>query len=209
MAITTYDELQDAVADFLDRDDLNNTITTFIELAEADFNRAIRHWRMEARSTGQQSAGDQYMQMPSDWLETRRFILTGNGTSVLSLSTLSAMAALRASNNDASGVPTHYAVTDGQFELYPTPSTDTEAEVVYIQKIPALTDDNESNWLLADSPDVYLYGTLMHSAPYLQEDERIAVWSSLYASGLERLSNASDASVMSGTGLTMSNRGLG
>ena len=53
MSITTYAELKSAIANWLLRDDLTSVIPDFIALAEADMNRAIRHWRMEKRSTAE------------------------------------------------------------------------------------------------------------------------------------------------------------
>ena len=50
MAITTYSELKDAVGDWLNRDDLTSVIPNFIALAEAQFNRTIRHRKMVTRS---------------------------------------------------------------------------------------------------------------------------------------------------------------
>ena len=83
--ITNYSNLQTTIADFLNRDDLTSVIPTFIQLAEAQMNRDIRHWRMEVRASGQQSAGDAYMQIPSDWMETIRFHITDGGTKPLDL----------------------------------------------------------------------------------------------------------------------------
>lgn len=42
--------------------------------------------------------------------------------------------------------------------------------------IPVLTDQAPANWLLTAHPDVYLYATLVESAPYLQDDERVVLW---------------------------------
>lgn len=38
----------------------------------------------------------------------------------------------------------------------------------------------DPNWLLTAHPDVYLYGTLVESAPYLKDDARVAVWEQRY-----------------------------
>jgi len=43
-----------------------------------------------------------------------------------------------------------------------------------------LSDAAPTNWLLTESPDIYLYATLVQSAPYLKEDERTGIWSSFY-----------------------------
>ena len=209
MAITNYTNLQTSIADFLNRDDLTSVIPTFIQLAEADMNRQVRHWKMESRSTGTQDAGDQYMQIPSDWLETIRLHLTGSGTSALTLTSRAAMADIRAKNEDISTVkPYYYTHADGQFELYPTPTEATDFELLYYQKIPDLAT-NSTNWLLTDAPDVYLYGALLHSAPYLAEDARVAVWAQMYSAAVSNVNRASEEAQYSGSGMKLKVRGLG
>ena len=128
MAINTFTTLKSAIADFLNRDDLTSAIENFIALSEAQINRDIRHWKMETRASGQQSASDEYSQVPANWMETIRFHITDNGTSPLELISRAAMADKRASNNDAIGTPTHYTHADGQFQFYPTPSAEVNTE---------------------------------------------------------------------------------
>jgi len=207
--ITNYSNLQTTIADFLDRDDLTSVIPTFIQLAEAQMNRDLRHWRMEVRASGQQSAGDAYMQIPADWLETIRFHITDGGTKPLDLISRKALEDKRAGNENMSGTPRYYTHADSQFELYPTPNEQTNTELLYFAKIPSLSASNTTNWLLEDAPDVYLYGALLHSAPYLSEDERVGVWAQLYGASVQRLNIMSDDARMSGSGLTLKIRGMG
>jgi len=209
MAITNYSTLQTAVADFLNRDDLTSVIPTFIQLAEAQLNRDIRHWKMESRVTGQQSGGDQYMQIPADWLETIRLHLTGSGTSAVTMASRATIADTRAKNeNTSTALPYMYCHADGQFELYPTPSDDTDFELLYYQQIPDLAT-NSTNWLLTEAPDVYLYGALLHSAPYLAEDARSATWAQMYGAAVQNVNRASEMARYSGSGMTMKIRGMG
>ena len=207
--ITNYSNLQTTIADFLNRDDLTAVIPTFIQLAEAQMNRDLRHWRMEVRASGQQSAGDAYMQIPSDWIETIRFHITDGGTSPLDLMSRKAIEDKRYGNENMSGTPRYYAHADSQFELFPTPNETTNTELLYFAKIPSLSDSNTTNWLLEDAPDVYLYGALLHSAPYLAEDERVGVWAQMYGASVQRLNDSSDDARMSGSGLTLKIRGMG
>jgi len=207
MALTNYTGLKASIADFLNRDDLTTVIPDFIALAESQINRDIRHWKMEARSSGQQSAADEYMQIPADWVETIRMHLTGTGTSTVNLISRDAMADKRQANNDDAGTPTYYTHADGQFQLYPTPSVDTDFELLYYQKIPSLIT-NTDNWLLLEAPDVYLYGSLLHSAPYLADDQRVAIWAQLYGAAVQRLNQVSEDAMFSGSGLTLKVRGL-
>ena len=210
MAITNYTNLQSTIADFLNRDDLSAVIPTFIQLAEAQVMREIRHWKMEARTSGQQTGGDEYMQIPNDWLETIRMHITDSGTSAITLTSRAAMADIRAKNENVSTVlPYLYCHADSQFELYPTPTDTTNIELLYYQKIPALSASNVTNWLLEDAPDVYLYGSLLHSAPYLAEDARVAVWAQMYSAAVQNVNNASEQARYSGSGMTLKVRGLG
>jgi len=208
MALNTYTALKTSIADFLNRDDLTAVIPDFITLAEAQINRDVRHWKMEARASGQQDAGDEYIQIPSDWLETIRLHITASGTSAVTLISRDSMADKRSSAEDVAGTPIYYTHADSQFQLYPTPSAETDFELLYYQKTTALSSSNADNWLLLDSPDVYLYGALLHSAPYLAEDERVAIWAQMYSAAVARLNEASELARYSGSGLKLKVRGL-
>lgn len=210
MAISNYSTLQTEIAGWLNRDDLTSVIPTFIQLAEANINRQVRHWKMEARTSGQQSAGDEYMQIPNDWLETIRLHVTDQGTSAITLTSRAAMADIRAKNENISTVtPYLYCHADSQFELYPTPADTLNVELLYYQKVPALSASNTTNWLLEEAPDVYLYGALVHSAPYLAEDARATVWGANYAAAVQTLNQASESARYSGSGMSLKLRGLG
>lgn len=202
---TTYAELQTEIADFLNRQDLTSVIPTFIDLAEAQINRDIRHWQMEDRQLA--TATEQYLTKPSDWVESIRLHVTGSGTSVVNLISRDEMADRRQQNENVAGTPMYYCHSGNTIELYPTPDESTELELLYYAKIPALSDGNTSNWLLADSPDIYLYGALAHTAGYLHEDARIGTWGQLYAAAVQRLNLSSEKARFSGSGLTMKIRG--
>lgn len=207
MALTNYTNLQTTIADTLNRDDLTSVIPTFVSLCEAQVNRDLRHWRMEVRTSGQQSAGDAYMQVPVDWVETLRFNVVGNGTSPINLIDSTTMAERRAVNNDQYGTPSAYTLEAGQFHLYPTPIADVDLELLYYAQVPDLAS-NATNWLLSTAPDVYLYGSLLHSAPYLQDDNRVGVWAQLYSAAVTRLNEASTSAKYSGVSLKSKVRGL-
>ena len=42
--------------------------------------------------------------------------------------------------------------------------------------MPALSDADPTNWVLSDYPNLYLYGSLLHSAPFLKDDMRLGMW---------------------------------
>lgn len=206
MALSSYTDLVDAVSVWLNKPDVEQTVPSLIALAENDINRRLRHWRMQKRSVA--LIDSQYATVPPDWLSSMRFYTTDSGTRPLDLISHADLLDRRADRRDVTGRPTHYAVTGGQFEFFPTPDGSYNAELVYFSRVPALTPAAPTNWLLTEAADVYLYGTLTHSAPFLGEDARLATWSTLYTSALTSLNAASDEARYSGVGLKLKIRGM-
>lgn len=204
MAITTYAELQTAIADFLNRDDLTAAIPTFIASAEATLNRDVRHWRMEQRSEAE--INDQYLTLPPDWLETIRITVLDTTPYALNLASRDELQDRRFDGSNVSGKPLYYAHIAGEIELYPTPDATYSIELLYNQKIEALSDSNTSNWLLADSPDVYLYAALIEAAVYLRDDQRVATFTQMYQSKVVGLNTTSKRATVSGSGLKLNIR---
>jgi hypothetical protein len=206
MSISTYAELKAAVADFLNRDDLDSAVDSFIALAEADMGRAIRHWRMEGRSTAE--IDTQYSAIPADFMEVIRFYITSNDTQPLELISQNELLDRKRANLNTSGTPKFYAITAGEIEVYPVPDGTYDAELYYYKRIDALSDSNTTNWLLTYFPDAYLYGALIHSAPYLKDDARIQVWVGLYQNAIASINAESDKTKFGGSGLRIKVRGL-
>ena len=201
MAITTYTELKTAIADFLNRDDLSAAVPTFISLAEADMQRKVRHWRMEKRSTAELDT--QYSAIPADFVEVIRFYVTSNDTRPLELISQAELLDRKAKRSNASGAPAYYALTAGELEIYPVPDGTYDVELYYVSRIPALSDSNASNWLLEQYQDAYLYGALVHSAPYLKDDARVTVWAALYQNAIDAINAESERSKFGGSGRRM------
>ena len=198
MAITTYTELKAAIANWLNRDDLTAVIPDFIALAEADIDRRVRHWRMEQRSTA--TLDDRYTQLPQGFLEAVRFHLDTDERPIELLTPL-AMQKRRQENSDAGGKPKYYAIIGGQIEVWPTPDAAYTGELYYYTRTAPLDDNTASNWILDHFPDVYLYGALVHSAPYLVDDQRAATWSALYQSAIDGINSNNEKAKFGGSGL--------
>ena len=176
MAITTYSELKTAVADFLNRSDLTTAIPNFIALAEASLNRRMRAPEMVTRATVTVDA--EYENRPADWLETIRYQINTNPITVLEFVTPQE-ASIQQTKFSASGVPMFFSTVGTQFQHVPAPDGSYTGELMYYARVSGLSDANTSNWLLTANPDIYLYATLVQSAPYLKEDERIGVWAGI------------------------------
>jgi len=185
MAITTYTELKSAVADWLNRSDLSSAIANFIALSETQTERNLRVRQMLTRSNA--SIDTKFSTVPADFLQARTFKLTSTSPiQPLEFATDDQMDDLDAADT-APSRPLYYSVVGNQLRVHPIPDSTYTAEMSYFAKIPRLSDSIPTNWLLTMAPDIYLYGALIQSAPYLKDDERINVWTTLYAAGLDAL----------------------
>jgi hypothetical protein len=199
MALSTYTELKTSVADWLNRSDLTTAIPDFISLAEAQIERTLRTRQMIVRANASFDA--QYGAVPSDFLETKSLKLTStNPQTPLQFLSIDALDN-EAANYTASGKPKFFGVVGGQFRIVPTPDANYTTELTYYAKLTKLSSSVASNWLLASSPDIYLYGSLLQAAPYLQDDARIQTWATLYERALNDLQTADDRGASSGGAL--------
>ena len=99
----------------------------------------------------------------------------------------------------ATGAPAFAAIIEGIARYAPAPDGTFSTEFVYWEKVPPLTGAAPTNWLLDDHADIYIYATLLETAPYLKDDARIAVWQSVYDQGAELLHRATEDEQFSGT----------
>ena len=197
MALSTYDELKASIADFLNRDDLTAVIPDFIKLAETQMSRDLRHWRQEDRATA--VVDQQYASLPNNFIEPIRITIPANESHTLELVSTFEISKLRAEGSNRTGRPQQYAVLDQSFELFPTPDADYTVELVYYESIPEL-GTLTTNWVLTYFPDAYLYGSLMQSSPYLQEDQRVQVWNALYQNAVSAINLEGASAKSSGSG---------
>jgi len=191
MSITNFGTLKTAIADTLNRDDLASVIPQFVSLAQAQFNRKIRSHRQITR--GSLTINTQFEALPADWLETIRITMDANPIRVLTQISMDDLTRYRTAIDNTTDAPVYFAHNGTDIELFPTPSTSYTGEITYYAKVTALSADGDTNWLLTNNPDVYLYGSLIHSAPYLREDPRLAVWAGLLAQAMDEIENETAA----------------
>lgn len=175
MSISTYADLQTSVASWLHRDDLTALIPDFITLAEAKLNRRLRLRAQETTTTGTVSAS---VALPSGFAQVIALTVTsGSDTYPVLYKTASEI------TGDNSN--TYYYTIIGDNIVFDPVESGYTYELTYYAKFDALS--SSVNWLLTNAPDVYLYATLMESAPYLKNDPRIQVWSGLLENAIKDL----------------------
>jgi len=194
VALANYTDLKASVADFLNRSDLTSVIPDFVTMAEADLNRTLRVREMSIRTRA--LIDSQYVKLPADFLGMRNIDLLTDPVTPMTFKNLQNLDIHRA--GDATGKPIYYSIMQNNIEFAPVPDGDYTIEIVYYQKVPPLSA-NTTNWLLDAHPDAYLYGTLQHSAPYLQSDERVGIWAGKYMQIIEQITTSDEKAKFSGS----------
>ncbi len=197
MAISTYSDLQTAVADWLNRADLTAVIPTFITLAEAKFNRELRVRDMMVRASA--TSSNEFVAVPSDYLENYSLELTNSTGVQPPLNFISPLEAKTLKANQITGLVRYYTMIDGAFELLPAPGSNVDLTLTYYQRIPALSGTQTTNWLLTKSPDLYLYSTLLEASPYLKDDERVQIWAAARQQVMEAMNLESERAMRPAT----------
>lgn len=210
MAIQTYDDLIANVAGWLNRGDIAAVIPTFVSLFEAQFNKDPRGRIQKSVVISSANIANELSPVPSNYIQMQNLRIPGSQSNPdgLDLLTSQQVGQFRARYNVA-GEPLYYAIIGTQLRLLPIPDQQYTFEMEYFSKLPALSASNETNWLLADHPDIYLYGSLLQAEPYLKNDERIPVWRGLYDSAMEALNTTDDRALFSGATLKMRTRSFG
>jgi hypothetical protein len=195
MPIQTYDELKAAVADYLNRQDLETQIPGFIQLATAQFNRELRFRDMQVRADATSNAEN--VELPSDWLEHYSLVVADGAPNRWPLRYMSERESndLKSAIGGTGGQPVGYTIIGNMIELVPAPGGDVDLKMVYYQRIPDLSATVASNWLLLKAPDVYLYSALLNAEPYLNNDERLPLWAQLRTAIVEAMKLESEASL--------------
>ncbi len=185
MALATYSDLKAEIASWLNRSDLTANIPTFITLAETQLNADLTSRFMEAKTTLTATAGNASASLPVDVLDVKRLQVIGSINRVLIYRSPDEIA--QDNPLSTSGMPEVFSVYGSSIELSPVPDSAYSLELLYYQKIPALSDANPTNWLLTNWPNSYLFGALLAAQPFIMNDERIAVFQAMYSQAVNGL----------------------
>lgn len=184
-AISDYANLVAQIKLWLDRgNELDALVPTFVANAENYMNRILRTPEMEA--VVPLTVVDGVAPLPLDCLAVRNVIANSGPLDQLSpAERVIAYGALR-------GDPAAYSIVGRQITL--APICDQGVTLIYWQRIPAISTQTPSNWVLDSHPDIYLYGALAAANAYIDDPERIARWSAAFEAGVDQISVSANKS---------------
>jgi len=201
MSFATYSDLQTSIAGYLARSDLTTQIPDFITFAENRLRRELRIRQMLKSVTTATVSGDSTVELPSDFLQVRDFVVLTNPITPLSYSSPSTL-----SNDPVAsqvGVPRSYTILANDFLVSPVPDGVYTARLLYYAAPAYLSSTNASNVFLTTAPDALLYASLLEAEPYLMNDARINTWGSMYDRAITTLAKSDQEGQYSGVPLAM------
>ena len=198
----SFKELEDAVIDWIDREDIRRRCPDFVRLVTMKAARQLRVPTMERtklvdvyKDGSAQIPVDLVELISIDWVDTET---DGSSTEITrrkSLKRGSIYEFKDAVNNyykhgDQKKDPEEFAREGSLYKIYPLPEYEEEVvgeesgstqllgqvEIHYFALPATLVNDDDTNWLLQVAPEVYLYGALSHAYEFVRDLETAAFW---------------------------------
>lgn len=204
MALDTYSNLKTTIANYLNRSDLTAYLGDFITLTEARLNRELRVREMVNTDTSTTTvAGTQSYSLPTGYLEATTVIFQSDPYCTLRFISNSDFYN-KYNASQSRGKPTYFTIVGSNILLGVAPNSATTLQINYYKSLTALSDSNTSNDILTNYPELYLYGALAESAPFIMQDERINTWGNLYKEALKNANETSSRGSTTSSPLQMS-----
>jgi hypothetical protein len=176
MSITTYAELQTAVADYLHRNDVSSqTADYFISIAETKLNRRLRLRAQMSTATGSVAAT---VALPTGFLELVSLtITTGGSTYPISYKPVGKI-------TGEEGKAAFYTLVGSNLKFEPV-DTSATYNLTYYAKFSSIEDG--TNWLIENGQDIYLFASLKEAAVYVRDAEDANFFGSELENGISAL----------------------
>lgn len=151
---------------------------TFVAMAEENMSADITSRSMDAKTTLTTVPSVRTIALPGDMVEMRRLQVVDSYNTVLKYVSPDQIGVDYDRNLQSR--PVEFTVIGGNIELAPIPDSAYSIELTYKQRVPALSSTNPSNWVLANWPSIYLFGTMIQACNYVLDFERQAVAQKMY-----------------------------
>jgi len=188
--VLTYDSLTSLVLQYLERSDtaVVNFIPTAITMAEFEIAQEIKTLGQMIVADGTMNIGNPIIAKPARWRKTVSMTLAVSGAKQPMFLRKLEYLNTYAPDVTATGTPLYYADYDyDHWFVAPTPSSAFAFEALCYTRLEPLSSANQTNWLTQNAPNAMLFGTLKQTAPFLKDDNRLAVWGQLFTEAMTAL----------------------
>lgn len=179
--MTSRARLESDVRDFMVRSDYN--FDTILTLCESRIRKDVRIRQME--TTTDLTLATDTVALPTDFISARRIYF--DSANNRSLDYVPPETFYKLTAYGSSGAPVVYTIEGTNLVFAPAPADSPTAKMLYFAAFSALADPADTNWLIANSYEIYLYGCLMEAKAWIEDDAQLAKWSAGYDSALKAL----------------------
>ena len=203
--MTTFATLKTDISSYMARSDLTESLkNTFVRIAEAEIRRKVRIGQMETTNTSF-SVSSQTTALPTGFVSMRA--VTNNTQNQREMEYMSPVR-LRSSRifDEGTGEPSVYTIEGDNIVIAPTPSSGS-LTLVYYKAFDALSADTDTNWLLANGYDIYLYGSLRAASEWAMEPDTENQYAIKFERAVEQINREDRWGRVSGSGLVRTGGG--
>lgn len=216
----SYKDIEDKIVDWLDREDVREHVHDFIRLCTLDITRTLRVPIMEktllvpVMSNGSAKVPSNLAELKGiNWVEYSE----GDNKSINilkrhPLNRSSIIEYNKKSIDVNKNIPSSFARIQGNYKIFPLSKLSEEitsegttnltivglVEVIYYSLPEGLQEDSSTNWIVDVSPDLYLFGGLMHSFRYVRDFDKASYWEDKYNKALSKVQLWADLDEWSG-----------
>ena len=198
MALSTYADLQSAIATWTKRADMSTYAADLITVAEGRIFKELRCKEMEAALNVTISSG--VATIPTDYAELKYAYIDGTPTVMLQRKDPSWIY-LNYPLRSAQGKPKFVARDVGSFIFGPYPDSGYTVKGTYYKKLASIS--SSANDLFTNNPDIYLAASLAEAFRFLRNDKLMKYWDDRYLAIKSEVSAQDKAERISGGPLTM------
>jgi hypothetical protein len=167
MALNNFANLKSSIANWLGRSDLTNEITDFIALAEQDFNSKLANAGYNKMINLETlSVNNEIQALPTGFLGVVSIYIDSNKKN--SLQYVTPETAFSMYGGSLVGQPEVYTIISDNIHFYPMPDSTYSVKMYYIKKFDVLANDADTNDILSNHSDIYLYGSLYFSHTFIR-----------------------------------------
>jgi hypothetical protein len=168
--IGTLSELKTAIAAWTVRSDMESRMSDIVQLSEAEIRKDVRCQAMEAYTSG--TLTGETLAFPTGFIWAKRLKV---GRYVQQYVTPAEYADL-----DEIGGQNEVFTIIGQDIYILNGVTDDPYTLIYHKAFTTLSDEADTNWLLTNHPDVYLFAGCAKVALVTKDDKALARFTALY-----------------------------
>ena len=198
MVINDYQSLKQAIADYLDKPNINEYIPNFIQNCENSVYKTLRIRAMENALSVTTASGVAALPTSPAFIELKFAYVNSSPVRPLARVLPEQIYELFPNRSITTTTPAYISTEGENFTFSPMPADGLTIKGIYYGRLDPLSGANSTNWFTTNAPDLLLYGSLLDAEPFLSGDARIQTWQFLYQRAYQALENEEKRQRVSG-----------